>query len=89
MKTAKEYMERVRQSTLVNYSNLREIYKGEEGSKRFAREFGYGLNDFPVTEHKEILSSSYSFLCVRFYDLKPPIDAKTWNNEIISQLKTV
>jgi hypothetical protein len=47
-----------------------------------AREYGYGLKDFPSKEREDMIKSSYSRLCVRFYNLKPPIDAKDWIHEV-------
>ena len=82
-----EYMESVYDALKSNYSNMREFYDGKKGALRLAREFGYGLNFLSSKEQKNILSSSYSFLCVRFYDLRPPIDAKEWIDEMLSQIK--
>lgn len=56
-------------------------YKGEEGALRLAREYHYGLKDFPTNEADDCIKNSYSKLCVRFYDLKPTINAKKWINE--------
>lgn len=80
-------------STILNAWNVnpscKEFYAGAKGAKRFAREFGYGLNDFNLTgkELNDVIQSSYSSLCVRAYNLNPPIDAKVWFNEIRSQIK--
>lgn len=56
------------------------LYYGIEGAKRFARECGPALLDFQDGEKQ--IWSTYSGICVRAYDLKPPIDAKTWLNEL-------
>ena len=88
-KTAREYMENVFRAIQANHHNLQQNYEGKSGALKFAREFGYGLNDFPVEQRKDILTSSYGYLCVRLYDLKPPVDAKQWVNAILTQLKEV
>lgn len=85
-KTAKEYMENVYHALMGNRKNLMQLYEGKNGCLRLAREFGYGFNDFPKDQHRDIISSSYGYLCVRFYNLKPPVDAKDWVKEIISQI---
>ena len=54
------------------------IYVGEEGAKRFAREVGPCLLDFPDADP----GATYSGICVIAYRLKPPIDAKTWLTEL-------
>lgn len=56
------------------------LYYGVEGAKRLARECGPALLDFPDGERQ--IWSTYSGICVRAYDLKPPIDAKTWLTEM-------
>ena len=83
-----DYANRVLNAWKVNPYN-RTFYAGKEGAERFAREFGYGLNDFELTEKdlKDVIQSTYSILCVRAYDLKPPIDAKQWVKQINSQIK--
>lgn len=60
------------------------LYQGKAGCMRLAREYGHALVDFrddPVRVKEEV-SSSYSVLCVRVYQLRPPVDAKEWNREI-------
>ena len=92
MKSAKEYMNEVYQAALhhfgnrnnpVNYLEYTNTYIGEEGALRLAREFGYGLKDYAEKERMDIVQNSYSTLCVRLYNLKPPISAKEWNEEIM------
>ena len=57
------------------------IYATKEGAERFARECGPALLDFDDSE--SLVSRTYSGICVRAYDLKPPIDAKEWNKNIV------
>ena len=85
--TALEYTNNLLQSLFSNYNNLIQLYNGENGALRLAREYGYGLNDFNIKEREDVIKSSYSVLCVRFYNLKPPIDAKKWINEINKTIK--
>lgn len=55
------------------------IYAGAEGALRFAREQGPAVADFGEQGRKEIIST-YSGICCRAYDLRPPVDAKDWND---------
>lgn len=66
----------------INNNNGYGLYEGIEGSLRLAREYGYGLKDYSEKERLSMTHSSYGSLCVRFYNLKPPIDAKIWIAEI-------
>lgn len=52
------------------------LYSGKDGAMRFGRECGYALPDFP--DYEKLISSTYSSICVRAYNLSPPIDAKDW-----------
>ena len=45
---------------------------------KFAREIGYGLQDFDVPGQKEILSSSYSVIYVRACQLRSLLNAQEW-----------
>jgi hypothetical protein len=87
MSTAKEYTDKMYNVLMGNRQNLMSIYEGKNGALRLAREYGYGLNDFTEKERKDIIGSTYGALCVRFYNLKPPIDAKQWVTEIIKSIK--
>jgi hypothetical protein len=83
-RTPKEYTNILLEALNVFRCNNRgyAFYDGKEGSLRLAREYGYGLKDFGE-EDKKFITSSYSCLCVRFYDLKPFINAKEWSSEIL------
>ena len=87
MKTAMNYLSEIYTATCNNHKNLRDFYEGKEGALRLAREIGHGLNDFPQCQHQNAITSSYSMICVRFYDLKPPVNAKEWNTEIFKATK--
>ena len=82
--TAREYTNNLLNALIIFKGNNRgyACFEGKEGNLRLAREYGVGLRDFKKEEREEIIRSSYSILCVRFYDLKPFVDAKEWINEI-------
>ena len=76
------YMDNLYNALCSNYSNCINYYEGKEGALRLARDFGYGIPDSPRNEWDHVIKSSYTVLCVRFYRLNPPVDAKEWINEI-------
>lgn len=86
-----EYCKTIYSAVMGNYQNLianEGIYSGKEGCLRLAREYGAGLADFKTeAEIRNDISSSYSVLCVRLYNLKPPVDAKEWVMEIYKGLE--
>lgn len=59
-------------------------YFGTEGCKQFARECGYAIPDFTMDrkEQDNLISCTYSGICVIAYRLKPPVDAKEWINGV-------
>lgn len=95
--TAEEYMERLYKALLIYFGSAgsplpmrtggkvetQNIYAGREGCLRLAREFGAGLKDYAKEERERVMKESYSFLCVRLYNLRPPVDAKEWAKEIM------
>ncbi len=95
--TANEYMEKLYYALLKYFDNAtkpivspkggiletKNVYEGKEGCLRLAREFGYGLKDYPKKERLNVAKSSYSYLCVRIYNLKPPVSNKEWIQEIM------
>ena len=90
MRSADEYTNAVYQGIAANWNNLMAegcMYHGVEGAKRLAREYGRGLADFPKKEAMKEVGSSYGILLVRLTNLRPPIDAKIWTNEIIKALE--
>lgn len=60
------------------------LYAGEDGARRFAREVGACLPDFSKDEKdlQDMVSSTYSGICVIAYQLKPPVDSKVWFAEM-------
>ncbi len=84
-RTPAQYTDAVYNAMLSNRQNLLSpgaMYHGREGALRLAREYGYGLADWPEAEHKDEIQSSYGRLLVRLSNLNPPIDAKPWAAEI-------
>lgn len=57
-----------------------DMYFGPEGCKRFARECGYAIPDFTLDEKEQdnLISSTYSAICVIAYRLNPPVNANKW-----------
>jgi len=53
------------------------LYAGVDGCRRLARECAPAILDFGEYGRKNI-SSTYSGICVIAYNLRPPVDAKTW-----------
>lgn len=84
--TAREYTDALMSVVMRHCLEANGIYKGKDGALRLAREYGYSLTDFTEKEAREELSSSYGRLCVRAYNLKPPINNKEWINEIFKAL---
>ena len=76
-----DYMQRVVNAAGRHCSEQDGFYHGKDGAMRFARECGPALLDFANPE--SLVSSTYSGICVRAYNLKPPIDAKEWNKNIV------
>lgn len=73
--SAKEYTERLRNA----FAHSRPwMYEGKDGALRLAREHGACLADSPVDEAREAMQDSYISLCVRGYNISPPIDAGEW-----------
>ena len=60
------------------------VYFGPDGAKRLARECGYAIPDFTLNkrEQDDLISMTYSTICVIAYNLKPPIDASDWLGEM-------
>ncbi len=87
LKSAIEYTKEVGKSLTIHLGRGGNLYEGKEGCLRLAREYGYGLRDYPEKERKDAISSSYSIIVVKGYNLKPPVDAKDWFKEIYTQLE--
>lgn len=91
---AKQYLDNIYRAMRANGYNLRELYAGKSGALRLAREIGFGFNDSlregeSLKSIKSAAQDSYSMLCIRFYQLKPPVDAKDWIKTMLSQVQEV
>jgi len=78
--TAQEYTERLRASFAASRPWM---YEGREGALRLAREYGSCLTDSPDHEAREAMRNSYMQLCVRGYNMSPPVNADEWYDEVM------
>lgn len=83
-----EYMSRIGRAS-ARHCAEGGLYAGKDGCLRLAREVGYALPDFSTRKSDlfDMMSRTYSGICVIAYNLKPPIDAKQWNNEMVSAIQ--
>ena len=84
MKTAREYLEAINDAMRKN-PHAQDFYAGRDGSLRLAREFGYGLRDFPESQQREIRGALYGVLVVSPHILRNrevPLDNKEFLAEI-------
>ena len=74
-----DYMRSVREAAF-RHTVEDGAYAGIEGCKRLARECGAAIPDFSdkAKDIWDMISSSYSGICVIAYHLKPPVDARDW-----------
>lgn len=77
---AQEYTERLREAFIVSRPWM---YDGREGALRLAREYGSCLTDSPDDEARKAMRDSYVQLCVRGYNMLPPVDADEWYDEVL------
>jgi hypothetical protein len=82
MLTIEEYTRRVRGMLGIAHRDCH-LYQGVEGARRIAREYGAGLADYPEEQARDYIRKSYD-VCFHGYDLRPPIDAKDWNREVMA-----
>jgi len=96
-KTALQYVRRLYDVCKEDEYNLFRSpgrYANKKGARLFAREIGYGFNDFPQSQIKRAMDESYKIICARFYDkgfLKyfgtGVITKNEWEKEIEKGLK--
>lgn len=81
MGSAREYTKAIRDALRIARPR---VYEGKEGALRLAREYGAGLADSPKEEAEEEMRNalSYNDICVRGYDLNPPINVADWQKEV-------
>lgn len=75
-----DYMSRIRSAAKRHCMLEDGVFYGKDGAKRFARECGPALVDFSSDPRniQDMISSTYSGICVIAYGLKPPINAGEW-----------
>ena len=81
-----DYIKNVQQALAIARSNTH-IYEGIDGALRLAREIGYCLRDSDDKEAKDYFDRSYNEICVIGYDLKPPVNKKEWDAEVLRKWK--
>ena len=80
MNSSHEWTTSVLNTIFGNYQNLMQLYGGEAGARRLAREYGFGLAF--CSEGEKYIQASYGWLAVQVYTFNPPIDAPTWHEEV-------
>lgn len=81
-----DYIKNVQQALVIARNNTH-IYEGIDGALRLAREIGYCLRDLDDKEAKDYLDRSYNEVCVIGYGLKPPVNKKEWDAEVLRKWK--
>lgn len=82
--TAQEYTRKLREALGMAHHTCH-LFQGKQGAERIAREYGRGLAELAEQDEAEALEelrNSYISLCVRGYNLNPPINAKDWMKEV-------
>ena len=82
---AKDYLDAVEQALSIALGQTN-LYDGEDGALRIAREIGACLADYPEKERIDALQISYD-VCVKAYNLSPPIDKKDWDDAVRQGIK--
>ena len=81
-----DYIKIVADALAVSMSNSN-IYDGKDGALRLAREIGTCLRDSDEKEAQEYFDRSYNEVCVIGYRLKPPVDKREWDGEVLRKWK--
>lgn len=60
------------------------LYEGREGALRLAREYGSALADGLAEEAENLMQNglAYNEICVKGYNLRPPVSLKEWQDEV-------
>jgi hypothetical protein len=83
--TQTEAFIREMEGVLAPHFALGQIYHGQAGAMRLAREVGCALADSPDDEADDIIQALYGRLLVRFTLGRPggvPVDARPWFDEM-------
>src|SRR5699024_10806942 len=81
-----DYIKRMTGALAVTMSNSN-LYDGKEGDLRLAREIGTCLRDSDEKEAQDYFDRSYIEVCVIGYRLKPPVDKREWDSEVLRKWK--
>ena len=77
---ASEYTNNLINALMINFENTSELYNYDIGCRRLAKEYGVGLRDFKFDERIIEIEESYYNVCVRFFQLYPPIEYNEWTS---------
>lgn len=83
-----DYIKNVQQALNISRGNS-DIYEGEAGALRLAREIGSCLRDSDEKEAQDYFDRSYNEVCVVGYGLKPSVDKKEWDTEVLNKWKNI
>lgn len=81
-----DYLKKL-QNALIYSLNQSNLYRGKEGALRLAREIGSILKELDDKTANEYFNRSYNEICVIGYNLKPPVNKKEWDKEILKKWK--
>jgi len=83
-----DYIESVQQALIISLGNSN-LYEGETGALRLAREIGAGLRDSSDKEAQRFFDRSYNYVCVIGYGLRPPVNKREWDAEVLRKWKNI
>ena len=86
MTSAKQYLVNIKQALTVSLGNSN-LYQGERGALRLAREIGTCLQDYDKKEAYDAFRDSYNYVCVMGYNLKPPVNKKEWDDAVLQGMR--
>lgn len=80
LKQHNRYMSNIAHAAIMHCVPEDGFYHGEDGCHRLARECGAAYVDFESMglDVPQMMSATYSGICVIAYGLKPPVNAGTW-----------
>ncbi|MFA5136943.1 MAG: hypothetical protein WC489_06180 [Patescibacteria group bacterium] len=85
-RTALQYTKALKIAILGNRAANRSHYRYKAGAEKFAREYGYGLNDFPAKQRETALKYSYDLLAKTLFGPRPPLSKAEWDKAVRSQI---
>ena len=81
-----DYIKDVQNALSISLGNS-DIYEGKSGALRLAREIGACLRDSDEKEAQDYFDRSYNEVCVFGNGLKPPVDKREWDSEVLRKWK--